>query len=39
MNLIKTTTTRRRMKYGALRKNTVQETKSDAYLCPKLQTC
>ncbi|NLC40493.1 MAG: hypothetical protein GX763_06210 [Clostridiaceae bacterium] len=34
MNLIKTTTTRRRMKYGALRKNTVQETKSDAYLCP-----
>ncbi len=34
MNLIKTTVTRRRMKYGALRKNSVQETKSVAYLCP-----
>lgn len=35
MNLIKTTVIRRRMKYGALRKNSVQESKSEAYLCPK----
>mgnify|MGYP001022811954 CR=1 FL=1 len=35
MNLIKTTIMRRRIKYGALRKNSVQESESDAYLCPR----
>ncbi len=35
MNLIKTTVVRRRMKYGALRKNSVHESTSDAYLCPR----
>ncbi len=35
MNLIKTTVKRRRMKYGAMRKNTVQETESLGYLCPR----
>ncbi|MGI6156865.1 MAG: hypothetical protein ACOYH4_00065 [Saccharofermentanales bacterium] len=37
MNIIKTKTIRRRMKYGALRKNTVNESTSDAYLCPRCE--
>lgn len=35
MNLIETKVTRRRMKYGAMRKNTITETVSDGYLCPR----
>lgn len=35
MNLIQTKVTRRRMKYGAMRKNSIVESVSDGYLCPQ----